>query len=320
MALGCIGHAMGYQYTHEAMADPAIRKFSLAFMEQVGETLLDTPGMDQDTFRAEVLTRLDNPILCDQLTRLARNGTKKLPSRVLHTITDLMAKNEGPNGYQNLSFAVAAWVEYAKELDHEGRLPAEAEEKKQMLQQRWQDHLEEHAGTLSDTAKEVLSKIPYIDDIGNLSNDALERLNSLPLLGEIFGDASALTTGIKATFEKAMSLGSEHSETIKVINDFVSKGKHEENLPDPNDAYAATIGLPGLLSDDLVDPSPVFAIGEIFDVALAGNEELIRSVQRNLELIQEQGIEKALQTFMTVQGQSISIANDRGSQDPRIDI
>jgi mannitol 2-dehydrogenase len=120
MALGCIGHLMGNKYSHEAMQDPDIRRFIVGFMAEVGQTLSETPGVDQNEYRADLLRRLDNDQICDPLTRLARNGSQKVETRFLNTLRDCVA-NEGYS-HGHLTFSIAAWIEYMKRMDSAGKL------------------------------------------------------------------------------------------------------------------------------------------------------------------------------------------------------
>ena len=53
----------------------------------------------------------------DDLTRLARNGSQKVPSRFISPLRDAIAK-ETP--YDHIAFAVAAWMCYLKGIDPQG--------------------------------------------------------------------------------------------------------------------------------------------------------------------------------------------------------
>ncbi|MBN8520881.1 MAG: mannitol dehydrogenase family protein [Alphaproteobacteria bacterium] len=120
MALGCIGHLSGLQHTHEAMAQPDIRAFIQGFMKEVGQTLPDIEGVSLPDYQQDLVTRLDNSEICDQLTRLARNGTDKVGSRFLDTLRDSVASGQSSS---HTTFALASWIQYLKQLDQNGRLP-----------------------------------------------------------------------------------------------------------------------------------------------------------------------------------------------------
>jgi mannitol 2-dehydrogenase len=126
MALGCIGHLMGYVHTHEAMKDPSIRAFIKGFMEEAGQTLSPVPGVDMDEYRSDLMDRLDNAQIADQLTRLARNGTDKVSSRFLDSLRQCVSDPDKKHGH--LTFALAAWIEYLKRIDGKtGRLEGASE-------------------------------------------------------------------------------------------------------------------------------------------------------------------------------------------------
>lgn len=117
MALGCVGTLCGYKTSDEAMQDPQVRAFVGKFMDQVITTLDKIPGVDFNAYKEELINRLDNPHICDPLTRLARNGISKVNDRLLDTVRGTMANNK-PNDC--ITFAVAAWLQYAGDLTPDG--------------------------------------------------------------------------------------------------------------------------------------------------------------------------------------------------------
>ena len=121
MALGCIGHVLKYEHANEAMQDPVVRSFIQGFMQEAGQTLHPTEGVDQQQYRRGLLTRLDNDQIRDPLTRLARNGCEdKVKARIANTLQDCL--REANLHHEHSAFALASWVEYLKTLDKEGYL------------------------------------------------------------------------------------------------------------------------------------------------------------------------------------------------------
>ncbi len=117
MALGCVGGLAGYEFVDEAMKNPSIHSFVLGFMEEASGTVPNIKGVDFAYYQDELVKRLENPYMKDELVRLARNGTQKINGRVVDTLEDAKA-NEKP--YQHIAFATAAWIQYLKGYDEEG--------------------------------------------------------------------------------------------------------------------------------------------------------------------------------------------------------
>lgn len=126
MALGTVGHLMGDSLAHEAIQNPLIKKYIQGFMSEVGQTLLDTPGIDHDEYRESLMQRINNDQIRDPLTRLARNGSKdKVQPRLIDPLRDCLT-NEGRT-HSHIAFSIATWVEYLKKMDKTGTLPGMSE-------------------------------------------------------------------------------------------------------------------------------------------------------------------------------------------------
>lgn len=119
MALGTVGTLCGHKTSDEAMKDPLVRGYISKFMDQVIETLHPIQGVDYNDYKAELINRLDNPHICDPLTRLARNGISKVNDRLLAVASDAISANKPRDC---VTFAVAGWLQYAGNLDEDGFL------------------------------------------------------------------------------------------------------------------------------------------------------------------------------------------------------
>jgi mannitol-1-phosphate/altronate dehydrogenase len=118
MALGCIGHLAKFDHTHQAIGNTPIRDFIIGFMAEAGQTLKPTDNVNQHDYRQDILDRLDNEHICDPLTRLARDGTKKIEGRVIETLKHCLTNQEF--SHDHMSFTIASWIEYVRALDDEG--------------------------------------------------------------------------------------------------------------------------------------------------------------------------------------------------------
>lgn len=123
--LAYLGALAGHETISAAAADPALNQAAVGFMEQDAlPTVPTAEGIDAAAYAAEVLTRLSNPALPDRTTRVAMDGSQKLPLRLLNTIRERLAAGATPHWATR---AVAAWMVYvAVGRDRDGRpLPLE---------------------------------------------------------------------------------------------------------------------------------------------------------------------------------------------------
>lgn len=126
MALGTVGTLCNHKTSDGAMQDPLVRSFVSKFMDQVIETLKPIQGVDYKEYKAELINRLDNPHICDPLTRLARNGISKVNDRLLAVAADAITSDKPRD---HVTFAVAGWLQYAGNLDNDGFLKVIPREK-----------------------------------------------------------------------------------------------------------------------------------------------------------------------------------------------
>jgi fructuronate reductase/mannitol 2-dehydrogenase len=116
-ALGYLGFLAGYRTTAEVMADPSYNAFISAMVDEVIPLLPRVDGIDLDEYKASLLKRLANPEIADQLTRLCRRGSTKVPSYLLPSITEALAAGRT---VPLLTLAVAGWFRYLQGEDYAG--------------------------------------------------------------------------------------------------------------------------------------------------------------------------------------------------------
>ncbi|MBV8225067.1 MAG: mannitol dehydrogenase family protein, partial [Verrucomicrobia bacterium] len=117
-ALCYIGMLLGYEFAHEAMADPQIRKLVEDMMEiEVTELIPPVPGVDLTEYKKTLIERFANPAIRDQLARIGTEGSARIPKFVLPSIEERLERG-GP--IRNLSFTVACWFRYLTGKDDEG--------------------------------------------------------------------------------------------------------------------------------------------------------------------------------------------------------
>jgi fructuronate reductase/mannitol 2-dehydrogenase len=118
LVLGAVGGLAGLSTMGEVMRDPVLRAFADALTRQEIVPALPPTDMDLEAYRRSVLERLANPKMEDQLARLCRAGSQKLPRHVLPSL--LAARDEG-RPHPLLTLAVAAVCRLHRGVDERGR-------------------------------------------------------------------------------------------------------------------------------------------------------------------------------------------------------
>jgi fructuronate reductase/mannitol 2-dehydrogenase len=107
------------------MADPPLRAYVTRLLEsEIMPLLPEVPGVDLDEYKATLLERLANPKMGDDLRRLCRRGSSKIPSYLLPTVCEAIAR-ERPHAL--LTVALAGWLRYLRGTDCAGE-PLEIED------------------------------------------------------------------------------------------------------------------------------------------------------------------------------------------------
>ncbi|HYO40802.1 MAG TPA: mannitol dehydrogenase family protein [Nocardioidaceae bacterium] len=117
-ALGFLGYLAGFRTTDEVIADPVYRDYLATMMaEEIVPGLADVPGIDLAAYQQTLIDRLANPRMGDQLARLCRRGSTKIPNYVLPSVRAAM---EDHRSYTLLALAVAGWVRFLRGYDYAG--------------------------------------------------------------------------------------------------------------------------------------------------------------------------------------------------------
>lgn len=150
LALGLVGRQMRYETSDEAMKNPDIKAYISRYMGRMTETRMIKHTQDYENtaergtddltekleerdkksaytqmqrsnlsaYKNQTMSRLANPHMGDELYRIARNGSQKVPSRFLDTARELSAHDEG---YEEIAFGLASWMHYLTLKTDEGR-------------------------------------------------------------------------------------------------------------------------------------------------------------------------------------------------------
>jgi mannitol-1-phosphate/altronate dehydrogenase len=109
VALGMAGRLAGYSYTDEAMHNPVIRDFVAGYLHEIKATV-PQPEAVLNQYINEIMVRLCNPAMSDELIRLARNGYEKMPQRVIVPLIETLHRTDVP--HTHLMQTLGLWVQY----------------------------------------------------------------------------------------------------------------------------------------------------------------------------------------------------------------
>lgn len=118
-ALGHLSCLAGFTTTAEAMADPVISQFVQGYLEEVSDLVPEVRGIDLADYSRTLVERFSNPRISDQIARLCRRGSTKVPAYVLPSLR-LALEQDKPRAH--LVLAVAAWLRYLRGADDAGRM------------------------------------------------------------------------------------------------------------------------------------------------------------------------------------------------------
>ncbi|MGI5478764.1 mannitol dehydrogenase family protein [Streptomyces lavendofoliae] len=215
-ALGYVGYLAGHRSTYQAMKDPDVADFIQRLMREEIAPLLpaDVPGMDLDTYCDTVLERLSNPSIADQLARLCRRGSTKVPDYLLPSLHAAHAEDRPRT---RLAFAVAAWMRYLRGEDLDGAAID--------VQDARAEELREAALRGGDDPKTLLA---ITDVFGDLSDDAASVTVIRESLAGAFADGQNLRSALASPAQP-----SDHANGTR------PQETHEHSGPHPNhDAVA----------------------------------------------------------------------------------
>jgi fructuronate reductase/mannitol 2-dehydrogenase len=116
-ALGYLGVLAGYTTMSEVMQDRAFVAFFDGMIDEVAPLLPPADGMELGDYKAALIERFSNPTISDQLSRLCRRGSTKMPACVLPSITDAIAHRRP---HPLMTLAVAGWIRFLRGVDYTG--------------------------------------------------------------------------------------------------------------------------------------------------------------------------------------------------------
>ena len=116
--LAYVGLARGFATVSEAMGDPDMHRFIDELMSQEIAPALTAPdGLNLDDYRGDLIARFENPAIAHRLSQIAWDGSKKLPIRLLSTLSENLSAGR-PIG--RLALGVTAWMAFIARMAKAG--------------------------------------------------------------------------------------------------------------------------------------------------------------------------------------------------------
>lgn len=116
--LAYAAHLAGYEFVHDAAADPVFSAFLRGYMQQEARpTLLPVEGIDLDDYIDTLLVRFTNPHLRDTVARLCAYSSDRIPKWAVPIVERNLATG---GAVRHTATLVASWARYAEGVDEEG--------------------------------------------------------------------------------------------------------------------------------------------------------------------------------------------------------
>ena len=109
--LAYLGSLRGHETVADAMRDDQLAQFvELLMTEDLGPSLGAAPGLDVEHYISAVLARFRNPGIRHLLSQIAWDGSKKLPVRIVISISEAL---QAGRPIHRLVMPLAAWMRFA---------------------------------------------------------------------------------------------------------------------------------------------------------------------------------------------------------------
>mmetsp|Transcript_127376 Transcript_127376/g.317953 ORF Transcript_127376/g.317953 Transcript_127376/m.317953 type:complete len:511 (-) Transcript_127376:68-1600(-) len=106
-AVAYCGILAGFRVVDEAMADPAIHKYITAYMDAVGQSVPDVPGVDVICYKSKLRQRFSNQAIKDQLLRLTEDSRNRIQVACMPCLSEMRSGSRVP-----ISALLACWLRY----------------------------------------------------------------------------------------------------------------------------------------------------------------------------------------------------------------
>ncbi|MDN3637512.1 mannitol dehydrogenase family protein [Simiduia curdlanivorans] len=109
-ALAYMGHLLGFEFIHQAVAEPALKQFVSNLMRQdMVPTLANLQDVDLAQYCDSILARFANTAVPYRCQQVANDGSQKLPQRIIQPLSQARAAGKLAIGPATV---IAAWLAY----------------------------------------------------------------------------------------------------------------------------------------------------------------------------------------------------------------
>ena len=115
--LAYAGFLSGHTYVRDVMRDPALAALVRRHLRAASLTLEPLPGIDFETYAADLAARFENPDLAHETYQIAMDGTEKMPQRIFAPAADALEAGQPTRPF---AFATAAWLRYCRGRTDDG--------------------------------------------------------------------------------------------------------------------------------------------------------------------------------------------------------
>jgi mannitol 2-dehydrogenase len=108
-ALGYAGFLAGFPTIDETANDETFEKYLRLYFKEVSVTLDAVEGIELPQYQDDLVERFSNMQVKDDVLRICKDGSSKIPGFVLPTVTEALEKGESSTC---LSFVIASWINF----------------------------------------------------------------------------------------------------------------------------------------------------------------------------------------------------------------
>ncbi|WP_354567574.1 mannitol dehydrogenase family protein [Glaciihabitans sp. UYNi722] len=191
-AMCYFGTLAGYQFVHEAVADPAIAELLRRYMdEEATPTLPPVPGIDLDDYKRTLIERYSNPAICDQLARLCAEASDRISNWLIPVVQERLAQGAR---VPYSAAVIASWARYCEGIDDAGQPLELIDARRVELNTRANLQHEDPLAFLRDTSMfgDLADNARFVDDFTDVL-ESLHRLGGRAALAEVLSRNSKET-------------------------------------------------------------------------------------------------------------------------------
>lgn len=117
-ALAYLGFLSGYQYIHQAIANPEFYSLIEKLMnDEISPTLAVPMNYELESYKKTIRDRFANSKVPYKTTQVANDGSQKIPQRLLATASELIQQGRRP---AIIALIIAAWFRFLEAEDNQG--------------------------------------------------------------------------------------------------------------------------------------------------------------------------------------------------------